>query len=112
MALAQAGQSFVGAFEREGPSGGPHRDARGEREKFFGIAASEVRDGTEAAFLPKEFIREGGEVGHMYPAANDNAAFVERFESSRNEAADGRENEGRVEFGGRQRVAAPGPGCA
>ena len=55
-----------------------HRDARCEFEKFFAIAASQVRDRSDDAFVPKIDIGKGRDVAHVNSPANDNAAFCQR----------------------------------
>jgi len=111
-ALAQAGQGVVGGFEREGLDLRDDGDARSERKEFLAVQAGEVGDGTDATLLPQDFIRKRGNIAHVDPAADHNAAEVERAQGLGNEFAGGRENDGGIERVGRKGIGIARPKCA
>jgi hypothetical protein len=96
-ALAQIGERFVGAFERI--SDGMRHDIRMRREaqKIEPIAAGKIGDRDKPTFFPEERIGKARDVAHVNSGADDGAAFLHGGERQRDERADRRVDDRRVE---------------
>src|ERR671937_1326407 len=70
-ARAEFFQRDVGFFKRESFGLSLYASASGELEKFFAVAARQVGDRSDGAFVPKIDIWKRGDVAHVNPAAND-----------------------------------------
>src|SRR5438309_2075635 len=97
VAAAEPVERVVRILEREHLDLRPHRHLRRERQELLAVAAGEVRNRTDAALLPQQLVREGGDVAHVNAGADDGAALGERGESGGDERTDGRENDCGVE---------------
>jgi len=102
-------QRFVCFFQAERLCLRAHRNVSGKREEVFAIATGEIRDRTDDALEPKVRVGKGGDVAHVNPAANNDAAAIERAQSRRNKVADWREDDRGVEFLGWHFIRTAGP---
>ena len=73
------------------------------------VRAGEVRDRPHDPLTPEELVREGRDVAHVDPGADDRATLADVAQRGRNELAGGREDDHRVELLGRARERVAGP---
>jgi hypothetical protein len=85
------------------------RHLRGQGEELLAVLPRQVGDRADGPLLPEELVRERGDVAHVDPGADDDAAAVERAQGRWNQSADGREDDRRVQRLGRQLVRGARP---
>src|SRR5205085_4005550 len=105
-------QRFVRVLQSENLRLRANRNPCGQREKFFTIAAGEVRHRTDAALVPKIAVRKRGNIAHVDPAADHRAAAFHSSQGRGNQLADWRKNDGGVEFFRRRLIRSARPTCA
>src|ERR1700719_2215607 len=90
---AETGEGLVRLVKREKLRFRSHRHPGRQGQELLAIAAREVGDGTKDALLPEKVVRERRNITHMDAAADDGAALGRGAQGSRNQAADGSEND-------------------
>src|SRR5205823_13945710 len=68
------------------------------REELLPVAARQVRDRAHDTLAPQQLVREGRDVAHVDPGADDRAALCESGERSGNQLARRREDDRGVEL--------------
>src|SRR5690606_3734349 len=112
LAGAQLLEREIGIGERERLNGGVERDFSRELEELRAVAPSQIRNRANRALSPKQRVRERRYVAHVDAAADERAAFAQRFERGRYQRPDRGENDCGIEqFRGRL-IAAARPSCA
>ncbi len=97
-ALPQLRQSLVGFLERKAMDLSLDRNPRCEGKKLLAVPAREVRNRTDNPLLPQQAIREGGDIAHVDPTADDYPAFSGGPQRIDDLGAERREDECRIEI--------------
>src|SRR6266571_978085 len=109
-ALAHARERLVRAFEWKNLDRGPDRNPGREREKFLAVAAREIGYRHDAPLAPQDLVGKRRDLAHMNSGANYRTAFAHGAQGRRNQRADRREEDRRVERLGRSGVRSARPG--
>ena len=104
-------QCEVRIAKRIGTHAGANVVAGSEEERAC-VFSSQIGHRGEFAFSPESTVLERGNVGHVDAGAHHATAFAYVAEGNRYEGADGRKNDGRVEWTQWCIVGTAGPACA